>query len=86
MNIRSLLVLAVCALACAGKTRTICRDHISFQLQRAGSAYYVQSDGYAGAPTCNSSGPDGNCNGWFIDPIQVINADGSTNPTRRSRG
>ena len=46
----------------------------------AGSAYYVQSDDYAGAPTRNSSGTDGNCNDWFIDPIPVINADGSTNP------
>ena len=30
--------------------------------------------------TCNSSGSDGNCNDWFIDPIPVVNADGSTSP------
>ncbi len=33
---------------------------------------------------CNSSGNDGNCNDWFndwfIDPIPVVNADGSTSP------
>ena len=29
---------------------------------------------------CNSSGSDGNCNDWFIDPIPVVNADGSTSP------
>ena len=46
----------------------------------AGSAYYIQSDDYAGAPTCNSSGTDGNCNDWFIDPIPMINADGSNQP------
>jgi len=30
--------------------------------------------------TSNSSGTDGNCNNWFIDPIPVVNADGSTSP------
>lgn len=28
--------------------------------------------------TCTSSSTDGNCNGWFLDPIPVVNADGST--------
>lgn len=30
--------------------------------------------------TCNSVASDGNCNDWFIDPIPVVNADGSTSP------
>ena len=30
--------------------------------------------------TCNSSATDGNCNGWFLDPIPVVNADGTTSP------
>lgn len=30
--------------------------------------------------TCTSSGADGNCSGWFLDPIPVVNADGSTSP------
>jgi hypothetical protein len=28
--------------------------------------------------TCSSSGTDGNCNNWFLDPIPVVNADGTT--------
>ena len=30
--------------------------------------------------SCNSSGNDGNCNDWFLDPIPVVNPDGSTSP------
>ncbi len=30
--------------------------------------------------SCNSSASDGNCNDWFIDPIPVVNPDGSTSP------
>jgi len=30
--------------------------------------------------TCNSSATDGNCNDWFLDPIPVVNPDGSTSP------
>ena len=29
---------------------------------------------------CNASGSDGNCNDWFLDPIPVVNPDGSTSP------
>jgi hypothetical protein len=30
--------------------------------------------------SCNSSAGDGNCNDWFLDPIPVVNPDGSTSP------
>jgi hypothetical protein len=30
--------------------------------------------------SCNSSASDGHCNDWFIDPIPVVNSDGSTSP------
>jgi hypothetical protein len=30
--------------------------------------------------SCNSSASDGYCKDWFIDPIPVVNADGSTSP------
>ena len=30
--------------------------------------------------SCNSSGGDGNCQDWFLDPIPVVNPDGSTSP------
>lgn len=30
--------------------------------------------------SCNSSASDGNCNDWFLDPIPVVNPDGSTSP------
>jgi len=30
--------------------------------------------------TCSSSGTDGNCSDWFLDPIPVVNADGTTSP------
>jgi hypothetical protein len=30
--------------------------------------------------TCTSSGTDGNCNAWFLDPIPIVNADGSVSP------
>jgi hypothetical protein len=30
--------------------------------------------------SCNSSATDGNCNDWFLDPIPVVNPDGSTSP------
>ena len=30
--------------------------------------------------TCTSSGTDGHCNSWFLDPTPVVNADGSTSP------
>jgi hypothetical protein len=32
--------------------------------------------------TCNSSTTDGNCNSWFLDPIPIVNADGTTSPGR----
>jgi hypothetical protein len=28
--------------------------------------------------SCNSSGGDGNCNSWFLDPTPVVNPDGTT--------
>lgn len=31
---------------------------------------------------CNSNGSDGKCNDWFVDPIPVVNADGTTSPGR----
>jgi hypothetical protein len=30
--------------------------------------------------TCHSAGADGNCSGWYLDPIPVVNPDGSTSP------
>lgn len=30
--------------------------------------------------SCNSSGGDGKCQDWFLDPIPVVNPDGSTSP------
>lgn len=30
--------------------------------------------------SCNSSASDGDCNDWFLDPIPVVNPDGSTSP------
>jgi hypothetical protein len=30
--------------------------------------------------SCNSSANDGDCNDWFLDPIPVVNPDGSTSP------
>jgi hypothetical protein len=32
--------------------------------------------------TCNSSGTDGNCNAWSLDPVPVVNPDGTTSAGR----
>jgi len=57
----------------------------------ANAAYYVQNDdgteylamhmeNQCSEDNNDMYGNDGNCNDWFIDPIPVVNADGSTSP------